>query len=132
MRNNLLKIFGPTTKKIPDTIIHELLQQFPDAINIEWDMKNEFYEAVFYVNETEHIAKIALDSGLTGYKKNLKLDELPVLIAAECQKTGEIMNAIAIYTKKSILYEVIVRDNNLSRYLLLLTKTGELLESTKI
>ena len=132
MKNNLLKIFGQTTKKIPDTIIQQLIQQFPDAINIEWDVKNEYYEAVFYVNETEHIAKIVKDSGLTGYKKNLKLDELPELITSECQKSGEIMNAIAIFTKNSVLYEVIIRDINFNRTLLLLSKSGELLESTKI
>jgi hypothetical protein len=132
MKNKLLKIFGTSTKKIPDVVKKELLKQFPDAINIDWDIKDDFYEAIFYVNETEYIAKISEEEGLAGYKKNLKLDEIPEVIIAEYERLGEIMNAIAIYTKSSVLYEVIVRDKEFNRTLLLLSKTGELLESSSI
>ena len=132
MKNNLTKIFGTSTKKIPDHIISQLLKHFPDALNIDWDIKDDFYEAVFYVDDTEFIAKISEENGLTGYKKNLKLDELPEIINAECEKSGEIMNAIAIYTKSNLLYEIIVRDKEFRRTLLLISKSGEILESKTI
>ncbi len=132
MKNSLLKIFGASAKKIPDFIKDQLFKQFPEAINIDWDKKNDFYEAVFYVNETEYIAKISDEDGLTGYKKNLKLDELPPDVSAECETHGEIMNAIGIYTKTNHIYEVIVRDREFGRTLLLLSKSGEILESKTI
>ncbi|MEZ5103333.1 MAG: hypothetical protein R2757_02460 [Draconibacterium sp.] len=132
MKNKLLKLFGASTKKIPDSVKKELMEQFPEAINIEWDVKDDFYEAIFYVNEVEYIAKVSDEEGLTGYKKNLKLDELPEIIKVECEQTGEIMNAIAIHTKSSVLYEVIIRDKEFNRTLLLLSKNGELLESSSI
>lgn len=132
MKNTLLKIFGATSKKIPEHIKSELLKQFPDAINIEWDKKEDFYEAVFYVNEIEFIAKISEDNGLTGYKKNLKLSELPEVVSGECEKLGEIMNAIAIFTKANQFYEIIIRDREFNRTLLLISKSGEILESKTI
>lgn len=132
MKNPFLKIFKSNSHKIPEKIKNELLQQFPEAINIEWDIKDELYEAVFYVNETEYIAKISNDNGLTGYKKNLKISELPEAVSGECEELGEIMNAIAIYTKANQLYEIIVRDREFNRTLLLISKSGEILESKTI
>jgi hypothetical protein len=132
MKNMLLKIFGTGSDKIPEYVKNQLLQEFPDAINVDWNIKDDYFEAVFYVNETEYIAKISKDSGFTGYKMNLKLDELPELIIDECQKSGEIMNAIVIHAKTRVLYEVITRDRDFNRTLLLLSQSGELLESTRI
>ena len=132
MKNTFLKIFKSSSNKIPEKIKDDLLKQFPDAINIEWDKKDDLYEAVFYVNETEFIAKISDDNGITGYKKNLKLSELPEEVSGECEKLGEIMNAIAIYTKANQLYEVIIRDKEFNRTLLLISKKGEILESRTI
>ena len=132
MKNPFLKIFKSTSHKIPDKIKNMLLQQFPEAINIEWDIKDDLYEAVFYVNETEFIAKISDENGLTGYKKNLKISELPEEVIGESEKLGEIMNVIAIYTKSNQLYEVIIRDREFNRTLLLISKNGEIIESKTI
>jgi hypothetical protein len=126
------KIFGKTSKKIPDHIKSQLLQEFPDAINVDWDEKDDFFEAVFYINGSEYIAKISRDSELTSYQKNLKLDELPDEISSKCHPFGEIMNVIAIHTNKNDLYEVIVRDKDFNRTLLLLSNSGELLNSKRI
>ncbi len=132
MKNAILKIFGTSTKLIPDNIISRLLNQFPDAINIEWEIKDDNYEAVFYMNDKEYIAKISKENEITGYKSNLKIEELPEDIKTECEKSGEIMNAIAIYTKSNHLFEIIVRDKEFNRSLLLLSKSGELLQLSKI
>lgn len=132
MKNMLLKIFGNTTDKVPEHIKHQLFKEFPDAINVEWNIKDDLFEAIFYVDETEHIAKISKETGLTGYKKNLKPDELPEIVTDESRNSGEIMNAIVIHTKNRILYEVIIRDRDFNRTLLLFSETGELIESSRI
>lgn len=80
----------------------------------------------------EYIAKISEKKGLLEYKKNLKLDELPEVISDECKKSGEIMNAIANFVESELFYEIIVRDKDFNRSLLLLNKSGELLKSTRI
>lgn len=132
MKNTILKIFGTSTKTIPDKTINQLLNHFPDAINIEWEIKDGNYEAVFYVNDKEYIAKISKENEITGYKRNLKIEELPETIKTECEKSGEIMNAIAIHTKSNLLFEIIVRDQEFKRSLLLLSKSGELLQLSAI
>lgn len=132
MKNRLLNIFSSFTGKVPAKIKNLLFSAFPEAKNVEWESREDGYEAVFYVNEVEHIARITEKDGLTGFKKNLKPEELPEAVSTECQKAGEIMNAIAIHTKNKILYEVIVRDHEFNRTLLLVSETGELLETNEI
>lgn len=132
MKNTLKRIFLTPFKTIPEKVKSELKKHFPDALNIEWETKKDLYEAIFYVNEVEYIAKISEKNGLVEYKKNLKLDELPELISAECKKSGEIMNAIANYMEDSLFYEIIVRDTDFNRSLLLLNQNGKLLKSERI
>ncbi len=127
MNKLLKKIFLTPFKHIPEKVKEILRAQFPDALNVEWDTKDGNYEAVFYVNEIEFIAKILVDKGIIEYKKNLRLDELPPHITTECLKSGEIMNAIAITKGTNVFFEVIVRDKKLERSALLLDESGKLL-----
>lgn len=129
MNNLFNKIFHASTKQIPQKIKDSLILQFPEALNVEWEAKGKFYEAVFYVNDIEFIAKISEDSTIVEFKQNLKLNELPDFISAQCLKLGEIMNAIVIKRDKAVLYEVIVRDKNLDRSVLLLDERGKLLKN---
>ncbi len=129
MKNLLTKIFLTPFKHIPEKVKEALHLQFPEALNVEWETKNDVYEAVFYKNEIEFIAKISDNKGVIEYKQNLKLDELPAQITEECLKSGEIMNAIGITKGTAVFYEVIVRDKILDRSVLLLDESANLLES---
>jgi hypothetical protein len=85
---------------------------FPGAINIEWEPKKGNYEAVFYLEEVEHIALFSEDGQLKEHKRNLWSSELPQKIADECNKHGEIMNAIAIFgTEKKFSKSLYVTQN---------------------
>lgn len=129
MNKLLRKIFFTTFKHIPEKVKETLSTQFPGALNVEWDSKEGVYEAVFYMDEIEFIAKISEEKGIIEYKKNLRLDELPSQIIGECVKSGEIMNAIAITKGNSVFFEVIVRDKKMERSALMLDKAGKLLEN---
>lgn len=129
MKNLLKKIFLTPFKHIPEKVKEALHLQFPEALNVEWEVRNDIYEAVFYRDDIEFIAKISEDKGIVEYKQNLKLDDLPAGISTECLKSGEIMNAIGITRGSAIFYEVIVRDKNLDRSVLLMDESANLLES---
>lgn len=129
MKNLLKKIFPTSFKPVPENVKEALLLRFPQALNIEWEIKKGLYEAVFYVDEIEFIAKISEENGVLEHKQNLKPDELPAHIAKVCKRSGEIMNGIAISKGTAIFYEVIVRDKNLDRSLILLDESGNLLEN---
>ncbi len=132
MTNYFKKIFGPTPKPVPEKVKQLLIGKFRDAINIEWELKDGYYEAIFYQNEAEHIAKISEKEGIIEYKKNLNPAELPQEVLLTGENEGEIMNAIAIHRNSEMLYEIIVRDQKLNRTLLLLTSSGKLLQSKRM
>ena len=132
MKNYLKKIFGSSPKKVPEQIQRTLLDKFPGAINIDWEFKEGLYEAIFYLNDVEHIAKVSEAEGIFEYKINLKPTELPYEVFSPATNYGEIMNAISIHRKLELRYEIIVRDEKFNRTLLLLNSVGELLNSKKI
>ena len=132
MKISFAKIFKSHLKTIPEIVIHTLSEHFPDAINIEWEQKKSSYEAIFYVNDVEHIAQITDLGNLKEYKINLWPNELPGPIQDESHKLGEIMNGIAIYRKDGLFYEVIVRDTQLNRSVVLFNHDAVLLSTRKL
>src|SRR5690554_3698778 len=131
MKNLFTRILKSHSKTVPEIIQNKLLQQFPDAMNIEWEVKKESYEAIFYLDDIEHIAHLTTDGELDEYKKNLWPAELSDDIASQCLKMGEIMNAIEIIRQKKHYFEIIVRDNDHRRKLLFFNESGTLLKTSE-
>ncbi|MDP2722851.1 MAG: hypothetical protein Q8O72_08845 [Bacteroidales bacterium] len=115
-------------KSIPENITPKLLAIFPRAINIEWNKAGDNFEALFYMDEVEYIARLSEKGLLLEYKKNVRTNEIPEKISLTATGHGEIMSAIAIYQGETLVHEIIVRKPDLSRYLLLLDDEGHLLE----
>jgi hypothetical protein len=129
MKLSFLNIFKSQKKSIPDAVKSLFAEKFPDAKNIEWEKKKSAYEAIFYLNDIEHIARFSEDGLLVEYRKNLWPDELPENIKTAGATFGETMNGIIIYRGEEILYELIIRDEKLDRYEYLFDKNGEVLKS---
>jgi len=123
------KIFKSQSKTIPGDVKKQLDNCFPNAKNIEWEIKNNICEAIFYLNDIEHIAQISKKGDLLEYKKNLWPDELPDNIKKAGSVHGEIMNGIIIYRGEEIFYEMIIRNEKLDRFEYLFDKNGDLLDS---
>lgn len=129
MKFPFANIFKNHSKTIPVDVKNQLDKCFPNAKNIEWEFKNNIYEAIFYLNDVEHIAQISKKGDLLEFKKNLWPDELPDNIKNAGKVYGEIMNGIIISRGEEIFYEMIIRNENLDRFEFLFTKNGELLDS---
>ncbi len=123
------KIFKSQSKTIPGEVKKQLEHWFPNAKNIDWEIKSDICEAIFYLNDIEHIAKFSRKGNLLEYKKNLWPDELPDTIKNTGKTFGEIMNGIIIHIGDEVLYEVIIRDKKLDRYEFLFNEKGEVLKS---
>lgn len=132
MKRNIFNIFKSSAKSIPGRIKKGLLMHFPNAINIDWTASDNSYEAIFYLEEIEHIAKLSSDGILLEYKKNLWLDEVPEIIGTKAAEHGEMMSAIAIYTGKKVKYEIIIRKKDFNRFLLLYDHQGNLLKNKPV
>lgn len=132
MKNSFLKLFKSHSKPVPDSVKNELSANFPNAINVDWEIRKHGYEAIFYVEEVEHIARFSEKGELLETKKNLWPGELPETIAAKCRELGEIMNVIAITRQQELLFEVIIKDAAFKRKLLLFDKSANLVDSVKL
>ena len=132
MKFPFIKIFRSQPANIPDKVKTGLTRFFPEAKNIDWEHKKNNYEAIFYLNDVEHIARLSNDGELTEYKKNIWIDELPRTVVERCSKEGEIMNVIAIYKGKDQFFEIIIRDTRLRRKLLLFNRSADLVSSQKL
>lgn len=123
------KIFKSQSKKVPGEVKKQLGIWFPNAKNIDWEIKNDICEAIFYLNDIEHIAQISKKGDLLEYKKNLWPGELPGVIKNAGVSFGEIMNGIIIYRGDVVFYEVIIRNEKLDRFEYLFSQKGELIKS---
>lgn len=124
--------FKKSKKSIPDSIKKRFLSFFPKAFNVEWNKMDDYFEALFYNDDVEHIAKLSHEGALMEYKKNIRISDIPEFIKAKAAEQGEIMSAIIIFPQQTVQYEIITRNENLSRDLLLLDDQGNLLEKKTI
>jgi hypothetical protein len=111
---------------IPKLVVNNFTKLFPEAMNIEWYLNGDNFEAVFHENDLEKIAFIDKYGNNIETKVNLPLSMLSTSIVQIALKQGEIMNAIKIITKDSTAYEIIVRDLKSNRYRIEIDEEGGL------
>ncbi|MDM8159248.1 hypothetical protein QUH73_05385 [Labilibaculum sp. K2S] len=128
-KNLFRKIFNDSQESLtPQAIINTFNNQFDSPLNTEWHKTDQFYEAIFYKNELEHIAVYRANGTYVCLKINLQLESIPDTIYQAIKSHGEVMNAIKINYTDLQNFELIVRDQNLIRYSLLLNAHGEILD----
>lgn len=106
--------------------------KFPGAINVEWFVVEDVYEAIFYENDTEMICKLGYDGEWIETRTNLDTSFLEMNIKTSAEQYGEIMNSILIESLALKRYELIIRDKQLNRFLLLLDESGEVINVQQI
>jgi hypothetical protein len=104
----------------PGPVQSSLLRNFSKPYNMEWLKRGELYEAIFYIYNREYLARFNKDGGLVDYKVNMPVESIPAKILRSAGSRGEIMNAVAIHTGNEVSYEIIYRDRDLKRFLLLI------------
>ncbi len=132
MKNILSKIFKFSNVSLPEVIKNSFLEKFGDSINIEWLHSDDFYEAIFYLEDIEHIAHFDASGKLLNLKKNLSIQTTPEHIKIKAAEHGELMNVIEIREEEIVGYELIVRDEALIRFSLLLNEKGGLIHKSKL
>lgn len=127
MLNPFKKIF-PEFRRPIKNVQKQFATQFPSAMNVEWTFGAGIHEAIFYADEHEVIARFDKKGDLIDYKINLDIHNLPKEVRLAAEKHGEIMNAISINKKSGLdSYEIIFRDDKLTRFTMLTSSTGTIL-----
>jgi hypothetical protein len=122
------RIFAGNAVNPPDHVKQTIFDRFNNPVNIDWYLKNDIYEAIFYENNREHIARINEHGTLLDYKINLPLNTLPEGIKKIAISKGEIMNVVSIHNNNNIGYEIIIRDAELKRYIMKINGEGKVTE----
>ena len=132
MNNILSKIFHFSNVTLPPEVTKSFSEKFGESLNVEWLQADDFYEAIFYHDDVEHIARFDSTGKILNLKKNLSIHSLPPHILDKAAKHGELMNAIEIYEDEIVGYELIIRDETLIRFSLLLNEKGGLIHKSKL
>ena len=132
MKHILSKIFKFTSVTLPVQVKTAFAEKFGESLNVEWLQTDDFYEAIFYLEEIEHIARFDSTGKILNLKKNLSIQATPLHIKEKAAKHGELMNVIEIFEDEIVGYELIVRDETLIRFSLLLNEKGGLIHKSKL
>lgn len=132
MKNIFGKILNFSNVSLPGSVKESFSKKFGNSINVEWIHSDDFFEAIFYLNDIEHIAHFDSFGVLLNLKKNLFIASTPEHIRAKAALHGELMNAIEISEDEIVGYELIIRDKDLIRYSLLLNEKGGLIQKSKL
>jgi hypothetical protein len=132
MQNILSKIFHTNNTKPANAILKSFTAHFGRPINVEWHKEKENYEALFYIEDIEHIALFSPDGRVIETKRNLLLSSAKPEIAKQALIVGEMMNLIEIERNGKFFYEIIARDLYLDRYYILLDNEGNMLDKRKL
>jgi hypothetical protein len=132
MKNILGKIFKFTSVSLPPKVKDSFFDKFGGSLNVEWLRTDDFYEAIFYREEIEHIAHFDSTCKLLNLKKNLPIHTTPDHIKKKAALHGELMNVIEISEEEIVGYELIIRDEALIRFSLLLNERGGLIQKSKL
>jgi len=120
----LRNLFNRGEARTPKTLKNSLLKHFPKAKNVEWSRYNELYEAMFYDEEVEKIARFDQNGKLVECRINTSFTEIPSFVKSNIEPDYEIMSCIVVYASDNMNYELIVRNSELIRYSLLMDSLG--------
>jgi uncharacterized membrane protein YkoI len=67
--------------KVPSVVQNTVQSKFTNAVDIEWEKKNDIYEAEFDVANVDYKAHIDASGKLIVYKVDMRVAELPATIA---------------------------------------------------
>lgn len=127
MENFIKSILGKERPSVPAACMEGLKSNFPGAMNVEWTSRGDRCEAIFHCESIEQIALFDAGGSLLEHRVNLPADELPGRVRETAERKGEIMNRVLRRQGEHEEYEIIIRDTRLSRFLLTISRQGELI-----
>lgn len=132
MNNFLKKVIEGSGITPPSICLEAFNLNFNNAINVEWFDRKTSFEVIFYKDNLEHIAIFDTSGALIEYKLFLPVEFLSEAIKSFLESKGEIMNVVLINKGNRIEYEAIVRNKDLTRFLILLSDLGKIIEEKKL
>lgn len=133
VKNLFNKLFSKPNILPPNSVVQAFHEKFGGASSVEWNALQNGYEVIFYLDEKEHIARLSNQGEITEFRENMAVQDLPTHLQTIVLQKGEIMNVIAIFRLQELFeYEIITRDKNKDRHLIILCPSGEIRSCRKL
>ena len=105
---------------------------FPEAVNAEWYVNAQGFEAVFHHNQQEMIAMLGANGELLETRHNLPAAEAPAVVMVALAPRAELMNVIRVEKNGETTYEIIYRNRHLDRFVMLISEQGNILSDSAL
>jgi hypothetical protein len=105
---------------------------FPEAVNVEWYVSAQGFEAVFHLNQHEMIAMLGANGEPLEIRLNLPAAEAPTVVIAALAPEAELMNVIRVEKYAEVTYEIIYRNRHLDRFVMLISEQGQILSDNAL
>jgi len=74
------------TDEVPSVVRNSFKQQFPKAMDVEWELKDQLYKVEFEIGRKDHEAWINSTGGIVKHKQDITEKELPKEVTASISK----------------------------------------------
>ncbi len=108
----------------------KLAEKFPLATAISWFKVGENYEAVFNSENRDCIAQLNSSYDIASYKIITPVELLPENIKQAGTGQGKITNAVLIWDKGKLQYELAISDPQMQQFKVLLDANGNIVKNT--
>jgi hypothetical protein len=129
IRDNMARAGKITPPQFVSTAFDTL---FPEAVNAEWYVNAQGFEAVFHHNQQEMIAMLGANGELLETRHNLPAAEAPAVVMVALAPRAELMNVIRVEKNGETTYEIIYRNRHLDRFVMLISEQGNILSDSAL
>jgi hypothetical protein len=105
---------------------------FPEAVNVEWYVNAQGFEAVFHLNQREMIAMLGANGEPLEIRRNLPAVSAPAAVMVALAPEVELMNVIRVEKNAEVTYEIIYRNHQLERFVMLISEQGNILSDSAL
>ena len=121
-----LNLFHHSRSDVPTLVEKQFRRSFHKPVDVEWMMTGNDYEALFYEQQKERIARFDPSGQLLEVRTNISpLDSSPINNLT-VKEMGDLMNYIQIKHGENTTHELIIRKPDQTRMLILLDDNFEI------
>ncbi|MBT0608367.1 hypothetical protein KIV10_09250 [Aequorivita echinoideorum] len=118
---------------IPSVVKNTFKSNFPDAVSMEWEMRNSIFEVDFEVDGVDYAARLDNTGKLLAYKYDLSIKSLPQSLTDKLSLTHSISDwddAEVVVENSKSFYQLEI-ENFFTNDKLILDNKGNLVETLK-
>ncbi|AEA42247.1 PepSY-like domain-containing protein [Fluviicola taffensis] len=96
-------------QEIPSVVINAVMTKYPNAKDLEWEVKNGIYEAEFDLDKNDYEVWVNTQGTILKVEEEIRNDQIPAVILAKVKaefKDYKLDDSKRIEIGKSIYYEI--------------------------